>query len=343
MHLSVSSEEPCQIEPMDGFLNLHKPLQYTSHDCVARVRRLLKTPKVGHAGTLDPAAAGVLPIAVGRATRLLQFLPTSKAYRAIVRFGLTTTTDDLAGEILTESSCPDLQLAQIETELPTFLGKIQQIPPAFSAIQVQGKRLYDLARAGQTVEVPMREVDVSEISVLDWRSQTFPEVDLVITCGGGTYIRAIARDLGAALGTGATLAGLVRTQSSGFDLADSWTFEDMTAAIEAQTFTLRPVEAPLLHHPALLLQDEETWRWCNGQKIAPPENFGATGSGMTIPALGQIFRVLRTDPETGVPQFLGMGEIQHRDGQTFLKAKMVYADCPCDRPASALGLNPAPD
>jgi tRNA pseudouridine55 synthase len=317
---------------MDGFLNLHKPLGFTSHDCVAKLRRLLKTKKIGHAGTLDPMADGVLPVAIGRATRLLQFLPSSKAYRAIVRFGLTTATDDLEGEVLTQQSCPGVTLEQVAALLPQFVGTIQQIPPAFSAIQVDGKRLYELARSGQAVEVPMRTVEVSEIRVLGWRGGEFPEMDLDIRCGGGTYIRAIARDLGAALGTGATLAGLTRTHSSGFDLVDSLTFEAIEAVLsQAQTLDLTPVEQPLMHHPPVLLNDEQTWRWCNGQKIAPPD----LPSGLQVP-IGQVCRARRLNPETQQEDFLGMAEVELREEFVFLRAKMAYAECPCDRP----GLEP---
>jgi tRNA pseudouridine55 synthase len=308
---------------MDGFLNLHKPLGWTSHDCVARVRRLFHTKKVGHAGTLDPAADGVLPMAIGRATRLLQYLPTGKAYRAIVRFGITTATDDLEGEILTQKPCPDLTLAQVEAMLPQFLGTIQQIPPAFSAIQVDGKRLYDLARAGVAVAVPMREVVVTEIEPLGWRAGEFPELDLAISCGGGTYIRAIARDLGAVLGLGATLAGLTRTQSSGFELGESWKLEALEGALADDRFSLYGVEQPLLGLPQVVLNAEQTWRWCNGQKISPP------GEDLQ---LNQPYRVQYLNPLTDGLEFLGIGEVQVRDEVTFLRAKMGYADCPCDRP-----------
>jgi tRNA pseudouridine55 synthase len=308
---------------MDGFLNLHKPLGFTSHDCVAKLRRLLKTKKIGHAGTLDPMADGVLPVAIGRATRLLQFLPSSKAYRAIVRFGLTTATDDLEGEVLTQQACPEVTLEQVVALLPQFVGTIDQIPPAFSAIQVDGKRLYELARAGQAVEVPMRTVEVFEIRVTGWRSGEFPEMDVEIRCGAGTYIRAIARDLGVELGTGATLAGLTRTHSSGFDLSDSLNFEAIEASLADQTLDLTPVEQPLMHHPSVLLNDEETWRWCNGQKIAPPD--------LSLP-IGQVCRARRLNPETQQEDFLGMAEVEMREEFVFLRAKMAYAECPCDRP-----------
>ncbi len=312
---------------MDGFLNLHKPLGFTSHDCVAKLRRLLKTKKIGHAGTLDPMADGVLPVAIGRATRLLQFLPSSKAYQAIVRFGVTTATDDLEGEVLTQQACPEVTVVQAIEKLTKFVGTIDQIPPAFSAIQVDGKRLYELARAGQAVEVPMRTVEVFEIRVTGWRAGDFPEMDLYIRCGGGTYIRSIARDLGAALGTGATLAGLTRTHSSGFNLANSLTFEAIEAAVADQTLALTAVEQPLLHHPSVILNDEQTWRWCNGQKISPPE----LPFGEVFP-IGQVCRARWLNPKTQQEEFLGIAEVEQREEFVFLRAKMAYAECPCDRP-----------
>lgn len=239
----------------------------TSHDCVAKVRRLLKLKRVGHGGTLDPAAMGVLPIAVGRATRLLQFLRSDKAYRATVRFGVRTTTDDLEGETLAAQAVPGLQLETIKAALPQFLGQIQQIPPSYSAIQVQGQRLYDLARAGQTIEVQARPVEVFKIDVLDWRPGDFPEIDLAIACGPGTYIRAIARDLGDGLGVGGTLAQLIRTESCGFSLTDSLTFEDLEAQVAAGTFTPIDAIAALQHLPLLSLPTELAKRWCYGQRI----------------------------------------------------------------------------
>ena len=186
---------------MQGFLNLNKPFDWTSHDCVARVRKLLRLKRVGHAGTLDPAAIGVLPIALGKATRLLQYLPGEKAYKATIRLGVRTTTDDLQGDVI--ASVPGVLLSKeaVQTALQQFKGKISQIPPNYSAIQVQGKRLYDLARKGENVEVPARIIEVFQIEILDWRFGEFPELDVAIACGPGTYIRAIARDLGTVLQT----------------------------------------------------------------------------------------------------------------------------------------------
>lgn len=220
--------------------------------------------RVGHGGTLDPAATGVLPIALGRATRLLQFLQHDKAYQATVRFGVRTATDDLEGEILT-SSPVQLSLEQVQPYLPKFEGQIQQIPPSYSAIQVDGKRLYERARAGEMVEAPVRTVSVYRIEVLGWRSGEFPELDLAIACGSGTYIRSIARDLGEVLGTGGTLALLKRTFSNGFSLENSLTLADL----EQQAGCFEPI-APLSalpHLPVAVLAGESVKRWRQGQRV----------------------------------------------------------------------------
>lgn len=252
---------------MQGFLNLNKPFDWTSHDCVARVRKLLRQKRVGHAGTLDPAATGVLPIAVGKATRLLQYLPGNKAYKATIRLGVITTTDDLQGEIINSQPCPELSLAAVKTALPRFEGKIEQIPPSYSAIQVNGQRLYDLARLGVAVEVPVRTVEVFQIEILDWREGDYPELDLAIACGSGTYIRAIARDLGAILETGGTLAALIRTESSGFNLTDSLTLTDLEAQLQGGTFQLILPDVPLQHLPSITLPTITAQKWRQGQRI----------------------------------------------------------------------------
>ncbi|MBD2208220.1 tRNA pseudouridine(55) synthase TruB [Calothrix sp. FACHB-1219] len=278
---------------MQGFLNLNKPFDWTSHDCVARVRKLLRLKRVGHAGTLDPAATGVLPIAFGTATRLLQYLPGNKAYQATIRFGVQTTTDDLQGEIITSTPCPGLDLAEIKALLPQFIGEIQQIPPSYSAIQVDGQRLYDLARRGLQVEVPVRTVEVFGIEILAWREGEFPELDIAIACGSGTYIRAIARDLGAALQTGGTLAVLIRTASSGFELANSLTLSDLETQLQTGTFQAIAPDTALLHLPTVILPALSAKKWCQGQRI--PVNLDITG----------IVRVY--EPEN---HFLGIGQIK---------------------------------
>ncbi len=250
-----------------GFVNLNKPLGWTSHDCVARLRKLLQIKRIGHGGTLDPLAAGVLPIAVGKATRLLQYLRPEKAYIATIRLGVQTTTDDLEGDIIASLPCQGLSLATVKTALTQFQGTIQQIPPSYSAIQVQGKRLYDLARKGEIVTAPVRTVEISQLEVLDWRDGDFPEIDVAIACGAGTYIRAIARDLGATLETGGTLSTLIRTQSSGFDLQSSLTFDQLTEQLAANFQPIAP-DAALQHLNNISLSSTNAQKWCQGQRVA---------------------------------------------------------------------------
>ena len=295
---------------MDGFLNLNKPCQVTSHDCVAAVRRLLGTRKVGHGGTLDPLAEGVLPVAVGRATRLLPYLATEKAYRAVIRFGLTTTTDDLEGDILSHCLANDLTVETVAAALPEFVGTLDQIPPAFSAIQVDGKRLYDLARRGQVVTPPPRTVVIHRLTVQDWRSGDYPELTLDVNCGPGTYIRALARDLGQQVGTGATLAHLTRTRSNGFDLATSLTLDQVKQQVEQETFQIQDPESALGHLPSVALGPDLARCWQQGQKIPPPD---------ALPT-HQPYRIQSADSGT----FLGIGQVEWREDRPILKAKMVF-------------------
>jgi tRNA pseudouridine55 synthase len=292
---------------MQGFLNLNKPFDWTSHDCVAKTRKLLRLKRVGHAGTLDPTATGVLPIAVGKATRLLQYLPGEKAYKATIRLGVRTTTDDLEGEIIASQPCTGLSLDAVKSALQQFVGKIEQIPPIYSAIQVQGKRLYELARKGEDVEVPARIVEVFQIEILDWREKEFPEVDVAIACGAGTYIRAIARDLGTILETGGTLAALTRTQSSGFHLTDSITFADLEAQLQAGAFQPTPPDAALQHLPFITLSATQVQKWCQGQRISVTLN---------------VVEILRVYDEDG--RFLGIAKLENSDTNQLLIPEMVF-------------------
>lgn len=297
---------------MQGFLNLNKSAGWTSHDCVAKVRRLLRLKRVGHGGTLDPAAMGVLPIALGKATRLLQYMQQNKAYRATIQLGIQTTTDDLEGEVIVTQSAERLTLDEILSILPQFEGTIQQIPPMYSAIQVQGRRLYDLARAGETAEVPVRTVQVDQIQVLDWRPGELAQLDVAIACGSGTYIRAIARDLGELLYTGGTLASLTRTQSCGFNLKDSLTLEELATQLQQGTFQpIAPVTA-LQHLAVATLAAPEADRWCLGQRIFWNNTF------TDVPT-----NALRVQREEG--EFLGIGQVIPSENGLLLAPQMVFA------------------
>jgi tRNA pseudouridine55 synthase len=297
---------------VQGFLNLNKPLGFTSHDCVAKVRRLLRLKRVGHGGTLDPAATGVLPIALSNATRLLQYMQSDKAYQATIRLGMQTTTDDLEGEVVATQPASELTLETVAPLLRLFVGKIQQVPPTYSAIQVKGQRLYDLARAGVEVEVPMREVEVYTIEILAWRPGELPEIDLAITCGSGTYIRAIARDLGVALNTGGVLAALTRTESSGFALADSLTLEELEQQLAQNIFQTIPPVAALNHLEVVTLNAEYAHRWCLGQRLSWNDS---------LTNAPNIF--LRAHHENG--DFLGIAQIKETEYGQILAPQMVFA------------------
>ncbi|MGY6528956.1 MAG: tRNA pseudouridine(55) synthase TruB [Cyanobacterium sp.] len=293
-----------------GFINLHKPKGFSSHDCVARVRRILRTKKVGHGGTLDPLATGVLPIAVGKATRLLQFLPTTKAYRAKIRFGLTTTTDDLEGEIITQEKCPDLSLENINNFISDFLGNIEQIPPIYSAIKQDGKKMYELARQGKEVNIPSRKVEIFDIKIIHWQGGDFPELDLDITCGAGTYIRAIARDLGQKVGTGATLANLERTLSCNLSINNSVTLEQLEEEKNNNQLTLIAPDLLLETMPLLTLDDHESWRWQQGQKLSYNEDDNDT-----------FYRTYNKEQK-----FMGISEIKQGLEGLIIKPKVVMTN-----------------
>lgn len=218
-----------------GLVVVDKPAGMTSHDVVARVRRALGTRKVGHAGTLDPMATGVLVLGVERATRLLGHLMlTEKAYSATVRLGATTTTDDAEGEVTATARAAHLGEAEVRAALAAFEGEIQQVPSTVSAVKVDGKRAYARARAGETVELKARTVTIRELTAGDFRTEDdFLDLEIRVACSSGTYIRAIARDLGAALGVGGHLTSLRRHSVGAFTLE--------TANTDLDHLTLTPL------------------------------------------------------------------------------------------------------
>ena len=319
---------------MHGFLNLNKPAGLTSHDCVARLRKLLRQKKIGHGGTLDPAATGVLPIAIGKATRLLQYLTHDKAYRATIRLGMRTATDDLEGEVLSQQDASWLTQEKVQSLLPQFEGKIEQIPPSYSAIQVGGKRLYELARAGETIEAPMRTVEVHRIEVLGWRSGEFPELDVAIDCGTGTYIRSIARDLGEAVGTGGTLAKLLRTRSSGFQLEESLTLEAVADLVaeqthqqetqqEARSLSLVSPSIALRHFPVVTLLPEQTDRWFQGQRLLWHEIAHTVNDPLDkLSVKAEDSFIYQVHHPEG--RFLGIGQAIRTETDHWLQPKLVW-------------------
>jgi tRNA pseudouridine55 synthase len=260
---------------LDGILVVAKPVGPTSHDVVAIVRRLAGSKRVGHGGTLDPFASGVLPIFLGHATRVVEYhLADRKAYRATVAFGATSTTDDLEGE-LTPIDAPAPSREAVEAALPQFLGRGTQTPPAYSAIKVGGRRAYALARAGQPVELASREVEIDRLELLEWDASDpdRPLAVIDVACSAGTYVRALARDLGAAVRSGAYLAALTRTASGPFRLEDSVALDDVRAAAQeggaGVASLLRPVDAGLDGFPVIPLTTDERAAVARGQHILP--------------------------------------------------------------------------
>ncbi|MEE0238078.1 MAG: tRNA pseudouridine(55) synthase TruB [Pauljensenia sp.] len=238
--------------PRPGLVVIDKPQGLTSHDVVARVRRLAHTRKVGHGGTLDPMATGVLVLGIGKATKLLTWVSGhSKEYRATIRFGISTNTDDAEGVATAAKGCACLSDADLEAAFAPLRGDIMQVPTTVSAIKVNGQRAYALARAGQDVELAARPVNISRLEVLAPPCEAqacvdeagegaacasgpvrVVDVDVAVECSSGTYVRALARDAGAALGVGAHLIALRRTRVGGFPLNDALTLDELTRAVE---------------------------------------------------------------------------------------------------------------
>jgi tRNA pseudouridine55 synthase len=254
----------------NGLLVLDKPLGLSSRQALDRVRRLYRTRKAGFAGTLDPLASGVLVCALGVATRLLTYLEAdAKRYRAIVELGRETDTDDAEGRTVAQGDWPTVGRDQVEAALADFRGPIRQRPPAYSAISVGGQRLYALARRGEAVMVPEREVTIHALTLTAWEP---PKLTLDVYCSKGTYIRALARDLGRTLGCSAYLAGLRRTASGAFTLNQATTLEQLEAAGDDRRATyLLPLRAAIAHLPVVALDSDEVDRIRSGQRIGRSE------------------------------------------------------------------------
>ena len=275
----------------DGVLVVDKPAGWTSHDVVAKIRYLARTRKVGHAGTLDPMATGVLVIGVGRATRLLTYIVgADKEYLATIRLGEATSSDDAQGDLLAVADAAGVDDAAIRAGVVALTGPILQVPNAVSAIKVDGKRAYALARSGESVELAARPVTVARFEVLDVRrvdvagadgaaSRRVVDVDVLVECSSGTYVRALARDLGADLGVGGHLTALRRTRVGGYAVADAPTLAALEAAAQEADRPL-PVlplaSAARAIMPARELSDDEVVELLHGRRV--PRRGEAAGS-----------------------------------------------------------------
>ena len=260
---------------LDGILVVAKPTGPTSHDVVALVRRLAATKRVGHGGTLDPFAAGVLPVFLGHATRVVEYhLGDQKAYRATMCFGASSTTDDLEGELTPADGAAPSKDA-VEAALPALTGPISQRPPAYSAIKVAGRRAYAMARAGESITLPSRDVTIHGLELVDWdgADPDRPVAILDVTCSAGTYVRALARDLGERVGSAAYLGALTRTASGGFVLADAVSLDDIRTAAapgpDGLRGLLRPIDVGLERFPEVALTADEVLAIARGQFVRP--------------------------------------------------------------------------
>ena len=254
---------------MNGILCMNKPQDFTSFDVIGKLRGILHMKRLGHTGTLDPMATGVLPILVGTATKACDILPNQdKTYQATVVFGKATDTLDICGKPQQDYPEQHVTEAALRAILPEFLGDITQLPPMYSAVSVNGKRLYELARKGETVERPTRTVHIDAIT-LDAFDETQQTATLTVSCGKGTYIRTLLSDIGQRLGGDAVMTALTRTAACGYPLQDCLTFEQVAAAMADGTLEehLLPTDSLFSSYPKLRLNAAQERMFCNGVKL----------------------------------------------------------------------------
>jgi tRNA pseudouridine55 synthase len=281
---------------IDGILVVAKPAGPTSHDIIDTIRRLTGVRRVGHGGTLDPFAMGVLPVFIGRATRMVDYHRTdSKAYRASVVFGASSSTDDIDGEMI-PGGAPAPDRATVEAALPGFRGQIEQVPPDHSAVHVGGKRAYELARGGEKPELQARTVTIHSLELTDWDTADpeKPMAELDVHCSAGTYIRSLARDLGGQLGCGAYLGALTRTASGPFAIDAAHSLEHVRSELAAgnlESLLLSP-DAGLEHIPMVRIPDKDRGAIARGQIIRVRGEVSGPLDPATVLENAELVRVL---------------------------------------------------
>ena len=263
------------METKDGFLVINKEKGCTSHDCVKQIRRLLNTKKVGHTGTLDPEVTGTLPLAIGSATRFIQYLPKEKTYIGQIKLGIRTNTDDIHGKIINQTGWPKINNEKLDQYLNKFRGTIKQIPPKVSSVHVNGERAYKKFFKNEDFELAPREIRVEELILLKW-DQTKGIIEIKIQCSSGTYIRSIARDVGKVLNSEGCLLKLKRISACGFDEQNSIKISDMEKEKGKTKFAnfIIPTISALNHISTLVLNKEEEINfWQTGRAIKIDINF----------------------------------------------------------------------
>ena len=288
-------------KPISGILNINKPAGMTSHDVVAAVRRITGEKRVGHAGTLDPMATGVLLVCLGQATRVTEYLMDApKRYRAGIVLGIATDTYDAEGRVTHRSPSVSFTRAQIEEALSSFVGRIEQVPPLYSAIKHQGVPLYKLARRGISVKRKPRLVEIYDIELIEWSS---PLLTIEVECSKGTYIRSLAHDLGEKLGCGAHLRELVRLASGRFTLEDALTLEEFAESFSQGRWRdlLHPLDEALLGFDAMVVDRDTEYKIRHGQQIEGKEAISTALCRAYSPE-GDLIGLLERDPRTGLWQ-----------------------------------------
>lgn len=287
---------------MDGILNINKPEGKTSFGIVAMVRRLTRERRVGHAGTLDSMASGVLPVCFGQGTRVIEFLMDAhKVYRARIELGIATDTYDATGKIIQQGDASGVSQEQLKSALHSFRGLILQTPPMYSALKYQGKRLYELARAGITVSRKSRLAKIYRLELMDFKP---PLVTLEIECGQGTYIRSLAQDLGQLLGCGAHLENLVRLKYGPFDVTDAVSLPQLEDAFSSSSWRqlVYPIDIGLLHWSAVVVGDEQERVIKNGGSVVMENSPDGAGIAQRCRAYSQdgcFLAVLHFNSERG--------------------------------------------
>jgi tRNA pseudouridine55 synthase len=300
--------------PINGVLLLNKSLGLTSNDALQQAKRLFYAAKVGHTGSLDPLATGVLPLCFGESTKFSQFLlDADKRYRTTYRLGAYSTTGDLDGELLDETSAAHVSQVDVDAAVLEFVGDIEQVPPMYSALKHNGQPLYKLARQGIEVERKARPITIYSIDVLAFRPGQNAEVDLDIHCSKGTYIRTIAEDLGKKLGCGAHVAKLHRTQAGPFTIDESITLDELReergeGRAESLDLHLLPIDTPVADLPALELSEDMAFYFCQGQPVMD----------LQVYRIGDEGDMVRVFVDTG--RFLGVGVI---DGEGRITPKRL--------------------
>ncbi|MFD1336153.1 tRNA pseudouridine(55) synthase TruB [Oceanobacillus iheyensis] len=284
---------------MHGILPLWKPKGLTSHDCVMRCRRYFKTKKVGHTGTLDPEVEGVLPICIGQATKIVPFLTdTKKVYEATVQLGCSTETEDATGKVVETKEVSDFPTNKnLEEVLQTFIGRTKQIPPMYSAVKVNGKKLYEYARANESVERPVREIEIFELTLtsVDEKNHSF---DIRIVCSKGTYIRTLCVDIGKALGYPAHMSLLTRTKTGAFSEKNTVTFDMIEEAVSNQSEEglLEPIINGLQHLEQIEVNEDMEKRILNGQKLSLQRNQPKQTDPFVFVREGNVLAIYQSHP-----------------------------------------------